>query len=354
MTRFVRVLMLGMAVVVGVPTGAHAAAKRHFKLAWTLYAGWMPWPYAAEQGIIRRWADKYDIAIDVVEVADYATSISQYTAGAFDALTITNIDTLAGPAVHGIDSTAIIIGDFSNGNDAVVLKDSHVLADVKGRAINLVPFSVSHYLLDRALQSVGLTEKDVRVVKTSDGDMAAAYRSPDVSAIVTWQPILADVLRHADSHMVFDSSDIPGEIIDLTLVRTPTLTDNPGFAMALTGAWYETVSSMVRADAAGRASRAEMARLSGTDLAGFEAQLKTTRLMVTPAEGLRFARGAGLPRTMWRVADFLFERGLMGEDAKSADGIGIRFPGGAIQGDAARIMFRFDDTFMAMAADGTL
>lgn len=35
-----------------------AFAKEKFKIAWTIYAGWMPWDYAAQSGIIKKWADK--------------------------------------------------------------------------------------------------------------------------------------------------------------------------------------------------------------------------------------------------------------------------------------------------------
>nr|MBL8455209.1 lipid kinase [Zoogloeaceae bacterium] len=28
------------------PPAVHAAPKDHFKVCWTIYAGWMPWEYA--------------------------------------------------------------------------------------------------------------------------------------------------------------------------------------------------------------------------------------------------------------------------------------------------------------------
>ena len=47
------------------PSTALAEERDSFKLAWTIYAGWMPWAYGVEQGIIQKWADKYDIDIEV-------------------------------------------------------------------------------------------------------------------------------------------------------------------------------------------------------------------------------------------------------------------------------------------------
>lgn len=42
--------------------GAQAAhEKTHFNVAWSIYVGWMPWDYARQSGILKKWADKYGI-----------------------------------------------------------------------------------------------------------------------------------------------------------------------------------------------------------------------------------------------------------------------------------------------------
>jgi len=154
-----------------------AEVKEKFQVSWTIYVGWMPWDYAQQKGIIDKWAKKYGIEIEMVQVNDYIESINQYTAGKFDGCLMTNMDALTIPAAGGVDSTAVIMGDFSNGNDAIVLKDKSKLSDIKGQSVNLVELSVSHYLLARALESAGLSERDVKVVNTSDADIVAAFSS---------------------------------------------------------------------------------------------------------------------------------------------------------------------------------
>ena len=47
-----------------------AFARDSFKVAWSIYVGWMPWGYAADQGIVKKWADKYGIDIEVVQIND--------------------------------------------------------------------------------------------------------------------------------------------------------------------------------------------------------------------------------------------------------------------------------------------
>jgi NitT/TauT family transport system substrate-binding protein len=329
-----------------------AAEKKSFKIAWSIYVGWMPWDYAAESGILKKWADKYGISIQLTQINDYVESINQYTAGSFDGCVMTNMDMLTIPSAGGVDSTALIVGDFSNGNDGVVLKGKgKTLANIKGLPVNLVELSVSHYLLARALETAGLQERDIKVVNTSDADIVGAYAAADTKATVTWKPQLSEILAAKDAQLVFDSSKIPGEIIDLMVVNTATLKDNPKLAKALVGAWYETLKLMAAKDPK---ALAHMARASGTDLAGFNSQLATTKMFWTPAEAHTFAISPTVIKTMDLVRKFSFDHGLLGEGAKTVDAVGIEFPGGKTLGNAKSIKMRFDASYMKMAADGAL
>jgi NitT/TauT family transport system substrate-binding protein len=338
----------------GASAGA-AAEKTSFNVAWSIYVGWMPWDYADHSGILKKWADKYGIKIKLTQINDYVESINQYTAGQFDACVMTNMDMLTIPSAGGVDSTALIVGDFSNGNDGVVLKGrGKTLADIKGQKINLVELSVSHYLLIRALAGIGLRERDIKVVNTSDADIVAAFSAPETTAVVTWKPQLSALLAAANAQLVFDSSKIPGEILDLMVVNTDTLNANPKLGKALVGAWYETLGVMLKADAAAAAARASMAKASGTDSPGFDSQLATTHLFAAPADALAFMSGASLIQTMDLVRRFSFDHGLLGRGAGSVDVVGIQFPAAKPLGDANNIKMRFDPRFTKQAADGQL
>lgn len=350
MKTFLKRLALGTSLIAStVAFSSTAQAKDDFKVCWSIYVGWMPWEYGATSGIVKKWADKYDISIDVVQINDYIESINQYTAGGFDACTMTNMDALTIPSAGGVDSTALIVGDFSNGNDAVILKDAESLKDVKGQNINLVELSVSHYLLARGLESVGMSEKDVKVVNTSDADMVAAYTTKDVTAVTTWNPLVSEILSMPNSTKVFDSSKIPGEIIDTLVVNTKTLQDNPKLGKALTGAWYEIMEKM-QAD---QSVREHMGKASGTDLAGYEAQLASTKMFYSAKDAVEFVNSPDLKKTMQYVAEFSFAHGLLGEGAPDAGFIGIETPVG-VYGDKANVQLRFDPTYMQMAAEGKL
>ena len=339
----------------GAALPSSAAERTSFNVAWSVYVGWMPWDYADRSGILKKWADKYGIKIKLTQVNEYVESINQYTAGTFDACAMTNMDTLTIPAAGGVDSTALIVGDFSNGNDGVVLKGKgKTLTDIKGQKVNLVELSVSHYLLARALESVGMRERDLKVINTSDADIVAAFSAPATTAVVTWKPQLSAVLSAPNAQIVFDSSKIPGEILDLMVIKTDVLNANPKLGKALIGAWYETLAVMFKNDAAGQAAQTAMAKASGTDLAGFARQLATTHLFTTPAGAYAFVTADGVIKSMDSVRKFSFEHGILGQGASSADAVGIQFPAGKVLGDSHNLKMRFDSGFSKLAMDGKL
>ena len=332
-----------------VSAGTYANDK--FTLAWSHYTGWEPWGYAVDQGIVDKWADKYGIEIEVTLINDYIESINLYTAGTYDAVTATNMDALTIPAVGGIDTTALIIGDYSNGNDGIVARNADKITDLKGRDVRLVELSVSHYMLARALDMNGLSERDLNVINQSDADIAAVFVSDKNGAVVTWNPPLQQVRNAPGANLLFDSSKIPGEIIDITFVKTDA---DERFKKALVGAWYETMAIISSKSAQAEEAIAFMADLSGATPAEFKAQLRTTAMYYDPADAATFAASQELVDTMEAVRQFSFDKGLFGEAADSPDFLGVELGNGTVLGDKNNIKLRFDSTYMDLAAKNKL
>jgi len=329
----------------------NAAAVDKFRVAWSHYTGWEPWAYAQSAGILQKWAKKYGIEIELTLINDYVESINLYTGGKFDACAMTNMDALTIPAVGGVDSTVIIVGDFSNGNDGIVLKNGNSIKDLKGRSVKLVEFTVSHYMLARALEMNGMKERDIKTVNTSDSDIAAVFSTDKNGAVVTWNPPLQQVRNVKGAKMVFDSSQIPGEIMDLMVVRTAA---PDSLKKALTGAWYEVMAVMSDKGKAADAAVEYMAKFSGATVPEFRAQLATTAMFYKAADAAAFAAGQDVKKTMEQIRSFTFSKGLFGKGAKSKDFVGIAFPDGTVLGNKGNVKLRFEATYMKMSGDGKL
>ncbi|MES2676566.1 MAG: putative urea ABC transporter substrate-binding protein [Pseudomonadota bacterium] len=326
-------------------------AADKFNVCWSHYTGWEPWQYAQDSGILKKWADKQGIEIKLTLINDYIESINLYTTGQFDACTMTNMDALTIPAAGGIDSTVLIVGDYSNGNDGIVVRGGKTMADIKGLDVLMVELSVSHYMLARALTLNGMSERDINLINTSDADIASAFIAQPKAAVVTWNPPLQQVRQQKNANLVFDSSKIPGEILDLMVVKTAA---DARLKKALVGAWYETMKAMSSGSQLQRAAIAVMAKSAGGTEAEFNAQLNTTKMFYSPADAVKIVQDANLIATMDAVRKFSFEKGLYGTGAKNIDVIGIEFPNNKILGNPKNIKLRFDSSFVVQALDGKL
>jgi len=344
MNRLVFLLLLAASAV--------TAQKPKFTVGWSIYVGWNPYAYMEKSGILKKWADKYGIEIKVQRF-DYAPSLDAFVAKNIDACTMTNMEALDMPAAAGVDTSAIITGDYSNGNDAVLVRNGLTLAKLPGKKVMLVEKTVSQYLFERAMTINGLQDriKQVPLVNTSDSDIATAFiANPSQEAVVTWKPMVSQILKTKGVSSVFNSSQIPGEILDLLVVRTEVLKRPEGqkFAKAITGAWYETTSQMKQDKVL-----SAIAVNTQDTLASYKEQLTTTNLFFTPQSALAFTQSGDLKGKMELVRQFCFAHHLLG-DAKTADQVAIAYPDGSVQGKQDRVRFRFDTTYMQMAAQGKL
>jgi NitT/TauT family transport system substrate-binding protein len=326
--------------------------KTGFQIGWSIYTGFMPWYFANNAGIVRKWATKYGITIDLVQVNDYVESINQYTAGKLDGVLATTMDALTIPAAGGRDTSVIIIGDYSNGNDGIVLKNGRTMRDIAGRSVNLVELSVSHYLLARGLEEAGLKLSDIKTVNTGDADMVSAFAAPEVTAVAAWNPQLAQIRKEPGVVEVFDSSKIPNEILDVMNVSTDVLKANPDLGKALAGIWYETMGIMKKGDAQSTTMIEQMAKGAGTTADSLREQLQTTYFYANAPDAVNYMESGDAVTVTDRVRQFSYSKGLFGPSATSVDSIGISFPGGKVLGDKNRIKLRFDPTYMKMAATG--
>jgi NitT/TauT family transport system substrate-binding protein len=352
--RSVLILLISLALA----SSPASAQKPSFTVGWSVYVGWNPYYYMAKSGILKKWADKYGVNIKVQRF-DYAPSLDAFVAKNIDACSMTNMEALDMPAASGVETTSIITGDFSNGNDALLVRNGLTLQTLAGKKLLLVEKTVSQYLFERAMALNGQEGqiRRVKLVNTSDSDIAGAFLG-DTSqeAVVTWKPMVSQIAAAKGVKAIFNSSQIPGEILDLMVVRTEVLNRPDGsgqkFAKALTGAWYEVMALMSGAGA--DKVLTGIAEASKDTLASYKEQLSTTKMLYTSQAALDLTKSPELKQKMNLVRQFCFTHGLLGNSTKSVDDVAIQYPDGSVQGNKDRVRLHFDASYMQLAAQGKL
>jgi NitT/TauT family transport system substrate-binding protein len=144
----------------------------------------------------------------------------------------------------GMDPVILLVMDESSGADAVLARpEIKSLTELRGKRIAVEISAVEAYMLTRMLQKAGLSMKDIVPVYLPIEQHFSAYKNGLVDAVVTYEPIRTKLLEQGAVEL-FNSSMIPGEIVDLLIVRRDYLESNPGRGISLQLAWFKALEQI--------------------------------------------------------------------------------------------------------------
>ncbi|OQW95743.1 MAG: hypothetical protein BWK79_01360 [Beggiatoa sp. IS2] len=278
-------------------------------LAVSPHVAWTPWFFAEEEGIFKSYMQDYKVDIHFIS-GTYADTIEQFINGKVDAVAITNIDAIARLIKHNIEADVILITSYSNGSDAVLLHvDTNT--DIRGQTVAVVEYSAKHYLLDRYLMRNQIPFESVKLRNVPESDLPATFISQDVYGVAAGNPNMDRILQEQQAKILFDSRQIPNEIMDLIVVKREILTAHPDFAKALLAAWF-SVMEKLKGSSKGP-TLDTLARLSGLPREVYEKQLEATRLNDTPTKALSAIRDRSMKKTMRFIRYFMERHSLTGD-----------------------------------------
>ncbi len=136
------------------------------------------------------------------------------------------------------DIRIVLVADISNGADVILAKpELHRVQELKGQRIGVETTGTGAYVLTRALELAGLAPKDVEIVPLEFSEQQAAFERGEVDAVVTYEPV-STKLKNTGARQIFDSSLIPGEVVDVLVIRRSYMTSSPDNTRLLVDAFY--------------------------------------------------------------------------------------------------------------------
>ena len=281
-----RRFLLALAAVVGLPTSLHAEP---LKVAYSDWPGWVAW----EIGIQKGWFKEAGVDVEF-SWFDYVPSMDAYVAGKVDAVCMTNGDALVTGAT-GKPSVGILINDFSNGNDMIVVAPGiDSIKDLKGKKVGVEEGFVCHLLLLTGLEKNGMKPEDVTVVNTPTNETPQVLESKAVDAIGAWQPNSGQALKALPgSKPVFTSADAPGIIYDLLFVSPESLEKNREEWGKVVKVWYKIADFMSNEENLDEVTTILAARV-GIKPEEYEPLLKGTKILTLKESLERWKEADGL------------------------------------------------------------
>lgn len=171
-----------------------------------------------------------------------ATEVTQaFRNGALDVIGLTLDETITLQAT-GADVVVILVADVSIGGDVILARPGiGSIKGLTGKKVAVESTALGAFFLTRALEKNGMVAQDVQPILTTGDRMESIYSEGEVDAVVTYEPNRTKILR-LGAEEVFTSKEIPGEIIDVVVVKRSLLETRPKALAKLVDLWLEGVS----------------------------------------------------------------------------------------------------------------
>jgi NitT/TauT family transport system substrate-binding protein len=256
--------------------------------------------------------------------------LNLYSSNDCDAVCVTNMDAL-NPALSRA-SVAIMPTSTSAGADACIVAGIDNIDQLKNHKVYGLKGTVSEYCFVRNLELAGKSEGDYQFENMDPAAAAVAMqnKNPEQKAIMVWNPFVLQTLKsRSDAKVLFDSSTIPGEIVDMVVVAEASL-QKPGgkeFALAIIDTFYEFGKILADPKEGDKALVALGEKFSSLDLDEMKKAVEQTRFYKTPEEALGLLAGEEFPKTMEQVVKFCVEHQIVREQPKVGFGAADKAPG---------------------------
>ncbi len=207
------------------------------KIGYPIWVGYGPLFLADKKGFTK----ELGVSVEFVLMEDTKIRYVALAAGKIDGL-MTTIDTMVQRARPDFKFGAVMAFDDSKGGDGIVArKEIKSIVDLKGKKVAFGEGSVSHFLLGFLLDKNKMSFKDIVAVNMTAGDAGAAFVAGKVDAAVTWEPWLTKGKSAPHGHILVDSSQTPGLIVDVLVFRRDVLAKRGGDVGKVVQAWNKGV-----------------------------------------------------------------------------------------------------------------
>lgn len=215
-----------------------------------------------------------DTKVQLSQFPSASETLKAFQDGKLDLAAVT-LDEAILLARRGAAIKIILVVDISNGADAIIARPGiRSMSDLRGKKIGVEDTALGDYVLARALQVHGLGDSEITPVSLTVERAVAAFKSGEVDAVVTFEPFKSSILK-LGGLKIFDSSEIPDEVVDVLIVHSEFSRRNPGAVKDVVNGWLQANDLVIKRNPD---VMREMARRLGTTQDDLKLTLQEIRI----------------------------------------------------------------------------
>jgi len=208
----------------------------------TLKVGISPWPGYEPLTLAAKHNFYQDTSIRIIRFATPTESYRALRDGIIDVAAFTADEVFHYAEVRDKPRIFLIL-DLSNGADAIVArKEIKTLDDLKGKRLGVEGSALGDYVINRALDfsKDNLRLSDLNLKPVEINEQEKAFLAGEIDAAVTYEPSKS-LLLNAGAHVLFDSAQIPSEIVDVLVTNEHTIQTRQKDLENLAKGWFRSL-----------------------------------------------------------------------------------------------------------------
>lgn len=193
-------------------TGCQESQPPPLRVGINPWVGYDPLVLAYEQALVDAKQ------VQIIELQSNTESTRALRNGLLDAAALT-LDEALRLADAGMALKIVAVLDTSQGADAVLARSSIASpADLKGKRIALEKTALGGLMLEHLLKAGSLSQDQVEILQVEAAMHADVLANGSADAVITFEPMKSHLLNQG-FHSLFDSSQMPGEVVDVLVVK---------------------------------------------------------------------------------------------------------------------------------------
>jgi len=210
-------------------------SEPNLRIGTNVWPGYEPLYLARQKGMLE------EEKVHLVEFSSASQVIQSYRNNLIDAAALT-LDEVLLLLESGEQLKIVLVMDISNGGDAIIgQSDITSLSNISGKRVGVENNALGAYMLTRALETVNLSKESIEIIPLDINNQEKSFLQQKVDAVVTFDPVRTRLLK-SGGHLLFDSRQLPGEIVDVLVIRDKYLNQYPESVQYLLNGWYQALA----------------------------------------------------------------------------------------------------------------
>ena len=181
----------------------------------------------------------------IVPLTDQSEVVRAYLREEIDVIQLTTVDILdiCSRQPERCPVVVLVLNESLGGDQVMSLTFNH-LRDLSDKKIGVATSGFGPFVLEKALQSVDLSIDDVSIVPMLVSEMPQELSIGNVDAVVIYPPN-SEKARSFGAKTIFDSSKIPGQILDVLAVSPSVYASRKKDVTEIISGWFKAYNYQI-------------------------------------------------------------------------------------------------------------